>query len=225
MTDEPRRIPLPEPEARAVANPRAIDPNDQLVAKLVESVNALGADSRYLVDALERFTRTLEPVQPSALSAEDRRYLVESGTYTAAQLDAAEREIDEGGFQLGILSTWIAEMRDTLSLASVAAFLDRSEEDVRQNIADRKLYAVEIADRLRFPAWQFSLSSPGKLLPHLEELIPFLEKRWDWISVSRFFATRQEDLVEEGKMTPAAWLIDGHAPDEVISLVEHEVMW
>ena len=215
---------LPQPArgqpARPDADERRVDPSNEVVKNFVNAVNALGADSRYLLGSLASFTWTLAPVTANGLSDEQKAVLIESGVFTADTLAETQADIDRGGFQLSSIESWLSEMRETLSLQSIAAFLGRDENDVKRAVAERRLYAVEIAGRLRFPAWQLSLRSPGKVLPHFETLLPALEERWGWISISRFFATRQEDLVAKGRKTPAAWLEDGGDPDAVRRIVQ-----
>ncbi len=78
---------------------------------------------------------------------------------------------------------------------------------------------VEISGERRIPTWQFTTRPVGHLLPHLAELLPELLERWHPLSIGRFFTTRQEDLIDEGMKTPAAWLEDGGAPCEVLDLI------
>ena len=214
----------PRPESDQAAHPdtdrRRVDPSDEVVANFVDALNALGADSRYLLDSLAKFVWTLAPVRASGLSDERRDYLIETGDFTAEILAEAQEDIDRGGFQLSSIESWLPEMHQTLSLEGVTAFLGCDEDDVKRAVAEQRLHAVEIAGRLRFPAWQLSLRSPGQVLPHLQSFIPALDERWDWISISRFMNTRQEDLVAKGRKTPGAWLEDGGDPEAVRRIVQ-----
>lgn len=214
----------PRPESDQAAHPdtdrRRVDPSDEVVANFVDALNALGADSRYLLDSLAGFVRTLGPVRARSLSDKPRDYLIESGVVTADKLAKTQADIDRGGFQLSSIESWFSEMHQTLSLEGVTAFLGCDEDDVMRAVAEQRLHAVEIAGRLRFPAWQLSLRSPGQVLPHLQSFIPALEERWGWISISRFMNTRQEDLVAKGRKTPGAWLEDGGDPEAVRRIVQ-----
>ena len=215
---------VPKPARGQPAHPdadeRRVDPSDEVVKDFVDALNALGTDGRYLLDSLANFVWTLAPVRVSGLFDEQKALLIELGVFTANTLAETQADIDRGGFQLSSIESWLSEIRETLSLESVTAFLGRDENDVKGAVAERRLYAIEIASHLRFPAWQLSLRSPGKVLPHLEALLPALEERWGWISISRFFATRHEDLVAKGRKTPAAWLEDGGDPEAVRRIVQ-----
>lgn len=197
-----------------------VDASDHVVSDFVDAINALQADGRYLLDSLTEFVRTLAPVAPSSLSEEQRAFLLESGTFTADELVETQARIARGSFQLDSMEWWLSEMRATLSLRDIAAFLRRDEGAVREAVEKRQLYAVEIGGRLRFPMFQFSLRSEGRVLPHFAALLPALEARWGWTTISRFFATRQEDLVGKGWKTPASWLEDGGDPNDVLQIVE-----
>ena len=222
MSDHEPELPQPDRDqsAHLDAHGRRVDLSDKVVKDFVDAINALSADSKYLLDSMAMFVWTLAPVKVSGLSDERKDYLIESGAFTADRLAKTQADIDRGGFQLSSTESWLSEMRDTLSLESVTAFLGRDENDVKRAVADQRLHAVEIAGRLRVPAWQLSLRSYGKVLPHLEALLSALEKRWGWIRISRFFATRQGDLVAKGRKTPAAWLEDGGDPESVRRIVQ-----
>jgi len=112
-----------------------------------------------------------------------------------------------------------------MSLDNVTGFLKWDEEAVRAAVSEGRLYAIEISGRLRFPVWQFSLESPGKLLPGLAEVIQVVTPRWGWTSVAGFMATAQSSLVATGRKTPVAWLRDGGDVDTVRQIVESDDWW
>jgi hypothetical protein len=211
--------------AGAEAKPNTVEPSDKAVLEFVDAVNSLGADSRYLLRSLTEYTKTLSAVRPSELSDEQRTFLVESGTFSAAELERTEARIARGSFQIDSLLWWLSELYATLSLEDPIAFLGYDEGKLEAAVPEGRLYGVDIGGRWRLPMFQFSLRSPGKILPHLDALLPALLERWDWLGMSRFFSTRQEDLSGLGWKTPAQWLEDGGDPQHVLNIVRGGELW
>lgn len=220
MSESESKVPQPAAAPSAGnSHARLVEASDDVVSDFVNAVNSLGADSRYLLSALAEFARTLAPVTPSELSDEQRTYLVDSGTFTETELASSQSQIARGSFQLDSLEWWLSEMITTLSFEDTVAFLGRDEEEIHQAVAEGRLCAVDVSGRLRFPMFQFSLRSPGKVLPHLDALLPAMEERWNWLGMSRFLATRQEGLIQMGWKSPIAWLEDGGDSQEVLNIV------
>lgn len=213
------------PDTGTVGPYPAVEPSDEGVRDFVDAVNALGADSRYVLSSLTEYTRTLSPVRPSELSDEQRTFLIESGEFTADGLAHTQARIARGSFQLDSLRWWLSEMHATMSVEEATGFLGCDEGELEAAVAEGRLYSVTIGGHRRFPMFQFSLRSPGKILPHFEALLPALRERWNWLSISRFFSTRQEDLVGEGRKTPTHWLEDGGDPQAVLDIVQGGELW
>jgi len=190
--------------------------------RLIAALRALGGDSAYLLHGLATVLETIAPVQPQNRSDDQRDALVALGVFTSDELLENQREVDRGALQLGELESWLAAAHETRSLRSIAKFLHVTEEEVCAQVAEHRLVAVEIGGELRFPTWQLNTRPVGRTLPHLAELIPALERRYDWQSMGRFFNTRQEDLVGDGRKTPQAWLEDGGDPEAVREILEGE---
>jgi hypothetical protein len=188
----------------------------------VDAINDLRADSTYLIHGLTTFVRTLKPVQQRDAHGDQQQALIELGVFTAETLAETQREVDRGALQLDAAESWLVAALETVSLQSIANFLHRTEDEIRQAVAERKLMAVDIAGQLRFPAWQLNSRPVGRTPPYLETLLPSMERRWDWMTMGRFFATRQEDLVGEGRKTPAAWREDGGNPETVKRIIESD---
>ena len=167
----------------------------------------------------------MKPVSKSELTKQQELFLIASGDFTAEELSATQQDVAKGSLQLGVAEARLSLLCATLSLDHVMGFLGWEEDVVRDAISDDRLYAVAIADRLRFPAWQFNVGSPTKLLPGLTDVIRAVEPRWEWHSVSAFFATAQSSLVTEGRRTPAEWLRDGGDINAVIDLVQADEWW
>jgi len=209
----------PAPENPPVLALR-IQRSDGVMSEFIDAVNALGADSAFVLAGLTEFLRTQNGVQNDGLGKEREQYLIASGTFAADELTAARRDVGQGGLQLRAAEAWLSHLYATLSLDQAAAILGRAEADVRTAASEGRLHAVEVAGRLRFPDWQFSLGSPSKLLPGLTQIIQVVTPRWTFQSAAGFFATPQSSLVAEGPQTPAQWLRGGGDVRNVIEIVE-----
>jgi hypothetical protein len=190
--------------------------------RLIAALEALGGDRAYLLRGLVTVLETIAPVPPQSEADDQRDALVALGVFTADELRENRREVDRGALQLGESQSWIAAAHETRSLRSIAKFLHVTEEEVRTQVKEHRLVAVEIGGELRFPTWQLNTRPVGRTLPHLAELIPALERRYDWQAMGRFFNTRQEDLMGDGRKTPHAWLEDGGDPEAVREILEGE---
>jgi hypothetical protein len=184
--------------------------SDDAVRRLVQAIGRLGNDADYFMDALTEKLLSMEPLlKPEPDDDADRAFLIASGSFSAAEYDAARRSVARGSLQLRVVESWFSSLAGTLSLKAMAGFLHWSDDEVTTAVADGRLYAVEISGRLRFPEWQLSLSSPGKLLPGLAEVIAADNPKRSWIVLAGLMGTPQEDLYGEGHKTPVAWLRDG----------------
>lgn len=154
---------------------------------------------------------SIEPLllNPEPGDDSDRAFLIASGSFSASEYDAARRSVARGSLQLRVVESWFSSLAGTLSLKAIARFLRWTDGEVATAVADGRLYAVEISGRLRFPAWQLSLTSPGKLLPGLAEVIAAASSEQGWIVLAGLMGTPQEDLYGEGNKSPVAWLRDG----------------
>lgn len=162
----------------------------------------------------------MAPVSAERMPPSAREFLLDSGDFTGQALAETERQIGQGALQLGIAETFLFDVCSTRSLSSVAGFLHIDEDDVRALVAEGRLYAVELAGRLRFPTWQFCLPAEGHTLPGLPEVIKAIKPRWEWQEASAFMRVTQQDLVGTGCKTPTQWLIDGGGLSDVVSLIE-----
>lgn len=199
-----------------------IDPqvSDEAVRRLVEAVAHLANDPDYFVQALTDMLLAMRPIPSNSLTKQHEQFLIESGAYTAEELDAAAREADRGALRLRVAETWLSQLLATISLEDATGLLEWTEEDVQDAVSDGRLYAIEISDRLRFPAWQFNVGSPEKLIPGLTEILDVVTPRWSWQSVAAFMSTPQSSLVAEGRQTPVEWLRDGGDVNAVKQIIE-----
>ena len=203
----------------------AVPDSDDAVRRLAEAVARLSNDPAWFLRALEEVILAMTPMSLERRTEQEESFLIESGRFTAEELAEAQTYVDRGSLQLTIAEGFLSNLRATLSLAEVTGYLDLDDEAVRTAVADGRLYAVEISGRLRFPAWQFNVGSPEKLIPGLTEVIEVVTPRWDWQSVAGFMATPQSALVAEGRKTPVAWLRDGGEVETVKQIVESADWW
>ncbi|MBF4580799.1 hypothetical protein [Frigoribacterium sp. VKM Ac-2530] len=194
--------------------------SEDAVRRLAQAVERLGNDADYFMDALTEKLLSIEPrLKPEPDGESDRAFLITSGSFSAAEYDAARRSVARGSLQLRVVESWFSSLAGTLSLTAIARFLHWSEDEVTTAATDGRLHAVEISGRLRFPEWQLSLSSPGKLLPGLAEVIAAASSEQSWIILAGLMGTPQEDLYGEGNKTPVAWLRDGGDVRRVTDIV------
>lgn len=207
---DPTAKSVPPPESQAEKDFRVGAASDDAVGRLAQAIERLGNDADYFMDALTEKLLSMEPLlkyEPDDDS--DRAILIDSGAFTPAEYDATQRSIARGDLELRVVETWFSSLAGTLSLKAIAEFLHWSDDEITTAVADGRLYAIELSGRLRFPSWQLSLSSPGKLLPGLAEVIAADNPKRSWISLAGLMGTPQEDLRCEGNKTPVAWLRDG----------------
>jgi len=149
----------------------------------------------------------------------------------AADLPAAETaSLRRGGFTLepatpgpaSALARTTAEyvvLRETsLTAVETARRLGVDPSRVRQLLAARKLYGLQVKGAWRVPAFQFE---GERLLPGLDEVIPALPKDLHPVGVYHWFTEPNPDLTsEEGEhlMSPREWLLAGHPPQAVADL-------
>jgi hypothetical protein len=164
-------------------------------------------------DALQDMRRTLYPPDP------------------AADLPAPEvAALRRGGFKLEPLSSEssnalarttaeYAVLRDTsLSASETAQKLGVDPSRVRQLLAARKLYGLQIKGAWKVPVFQFE---GNRLLPGLEEVVPALPKDLHPVGIYHWFTTANPDLATEEfdrELSPREWLLTGRSPSAVAEL-------
>ena len=199
--------------------------SEDAVRCLAEAVARLANDPEYFLKALTDFLLAMKPVSLERLSANEVRFLIESGAFTAEEWAETSASVDQGSLQLGTTEGWLLGLFETSSMEVVTGFLGWNEEAIRAAVAEGHLFAIEISGRLRFPTWQFQAGTPEKLLPGLTQIIQVITPIWNWQSVAGFMATPQSSLVAEGRQTPVEWLRDGGDVDAVKQIVESDDWW
>ncbi|WP_066596133.1 hypothetical protein [Cryobacterium arcticum] len=191
--------------------------SDIAVQGLADAIAQLGNDREYFVKALTDFLLAMKPIA-RGLTEDQVQFLIESGSFTAAEWAATSASVDRGGLQVSTAEEWLLDFLATTSLEDTADFLDWSDDRVRAAVANGQLYGIEVSGRLRFPRWQFN--APSGLLPGLPEIIASVTPRWHWQSTAGFMLSEQSELVGESRMTPVQWLRDGREVKNVINLVK-----
>ena len=194
--------------------------SDEAVRRLAEAVARLSNDPDWFLQALTEAVLAMTPISMVKRTKQQDSFLVESGTFTAEELAEAQMYVDRGALQLSSAGVFLSNLLRTMSFHEATGYLDLDEEAVRTAVAEGRLYAIKISGQLRFPAWQFNVGSPEKLIPRLTELIEVVSSRWDWQSTAAFLATPQSSLVAEGRKTPIDWLRDGGDIQLIRNIVE-----
>jgi len=215
--------PEPPPDA---ADGRIRPPvSEAAVRHLAEAIASLSNDSAFFIEALTEMLLAMSPVSGANLSANEVRFLIESGRFTREEWADVSAAVDKGSLQLSTTQWWLTGLLSTMSLEETSHYLGWSEESVLSAEAGGHLYGVEITGRMRYPTWQFDVGSPDRILPGLTEILQVLDAGWTWRNVAGFMSTPQSALVAEGRKTPVAWLRDGGTVDTVKQSLESVDWW
>ncbi len=164
-------------------------------------------------DALHDMRRTLFPPDPAAdLPAPEvaalRRGGFELAPVTAESSNALARTAAEYAVLCGT----------SLSAGETAQKLGVDPSRVRQLLAARKIYGLQMRGAWKIPVFQFD---GDRLLPGLEEVIPVLPEDLHPVAIYHWFTTPNPDLVPGGSeqgLSPREWLLSGHSPKVVAEL-------
>ncbi|MCZ0710813.1 MULTISPECIES: hypothetical protein [Microbacterium] len=195
-------------------------PSEDAMRALEDAIARLNGDGNYIARALTESLLAERPIvdEPS-LSPEEIDFLITSGEFTPEEFDDIELRVRRGSLPAIAANTLVAGLHRSMSDDAVRGFLDLNNQELDDLVTAGRLYAVDVAGHRRFPWWQFSLSSPGKVLPHLTEVIALLGKK-HWISVSGLMSTPQDTMVIEGKHTPVEWFRAGGGIDALEAILE-----
>jgi hypothetical protein len=215
---------VPDMNSRTCLSDGAEANNDQAesdaLRRLGDAVAHLGGDSTWILDTLAETVSAMKPIQKDGLTEEQKQYLIEAGDFSPEELGRAISQVNRGSLKVGAAEAFLARLYETVSLEDISEYLEWDEEAIRRAVAEGELLAVEIAGRLRFPAWQLSRPQPEGLLPELKSLLESASRRWDWLGLTAFMSTPQEELVIKGRQTPAEFLRRGGSINEVRSIIE-----
>jgi hypothetical protein len=218
-------VPSPQGGAGHKKSESRVDSGDDAITDFVDTVNDLEVDGRWLVQGFTDFLRRQKRGGGPGMTTEERKFVIESGAMTEAEFVDSEKRVAKGSLEKSAGELWLRTYQETWSASTAAQFLGWTDEEVLAAAKERRIYGIPVRDRLRFPRWQFSLGSPGRLIPHLETVLPILTEHWDWISISAFMSVRQHSLVAEGWKTPRSWLRDGGDPAAIADIIEGDKWW
>lgn len=120
---------------------------------------------------------------------------------------------DELGPIAGLAAAHAELVAKSLSVATVAKRLHVDTSRVRQRIYARSLYAFKHRGTWLVPAF---LIHGRKLVPGLEAVVAELSSTLHPLAVTRWFTTRNPDLVQgDEAVSPIEWLSSGGPPEAV----------
>lgn len=221
------RVPYAVPmDARKPASPARsrlqARPSDDVVQALADAITRLNGDGDFIARALTESLLSERPIEAEeALSPQEINFLISSGTFTAEEFEELSLSVARGDLPARAASSLLASLNKSMSADDAAAFLDLTQTELRDFVSEGRLYAVNLASHQRFPSWQFSLASPGKVLPHLKEIIALL-KGQDWISVSGLMSTPQSTMIAHREQTPVEWFRNGGDLDALEQILDAE---
>jgi hypothetical protein len=225
LIEDARETKVGEKEGQALPQPRGKGehPAEENVPAVVDStlayLHARGLQvepeslSVLFEDALHDMRRTLYPPNP------------------AADLPAPEvAALRRGGFKLEPLSSessntlartaaeYAVLCNTSLTAGETAQKLGVDPSRVRQLLAARKIYGLQIRGAWKIPIFQFE---GDRLLPGLEEVVPALPEDLHSVAIYHWFTTPNPDLVPGGleqALSPREWLLSGHSSKVVAEL-------
>lgn len=216
----PTMTAMNSPEEKSVRHRWQAEPSAVSMAALADAIARLNADGDYVASVLTGALLAQRPVSDDEdPTPQEAGYLVSSGATTPEDFQETSSRVARGSLPAVAASTLLTSLHQSMSAESAALFLHLDEASLNRAVENGELYAVDVAGHRRFPSWQFSLSSPGKLLPHLAEIIALLRER-NWISVSGLMATPQTAMVAEGRQTPVEWFRSGGGIEALERIVE-----
>jgi len=212
------------------------------LAHLLVEARSQGRDDALIVSILVESANLMKQRRPrgSGLTHERARYLVESGTYTAEELKAAESAISFGALDSMVRQTRIATVTDSFSAAEVATMINIDASRVRHRQAKKLLYAFLVGKKRRYPTWQFIMASSGfQPLPHLGAVVEAIPSDMHPASVRGFMTSPKESLRAGGaaarnaaapntavsleggpQMSPVEWMAEGGDVRVVLDILE-----
>ncbi len=169
--------------------------------------------SSLLEEALGDMRRTLFPSDPAAdLPAEETAALRRGGF----ALLPGKRE--NANALARTAADYAALLATSLTVNQAAQTLGLDPSRIRQLLAARKIYGLQIKGVWSIPMFQFD---GPRLLPGLEEVVPSLPRDLHPVAVYRWFTMPNPDLFPENvdrELSPREWLLAGYAPRVIAQL-------
>lgn len=157
-----------------------------------------------------------------AMTAEQARFLVKSGSMTAEELAENEAEVARGELEISEYRTALEPIVASFGPRTVAELLEIDDADVAQLVVEGQLYAFSSGPSLRFPTWQFVEGDRAdqRTVPGLVDLVVAIPRSMHPASVLGFMLTPQDDLRVQGRrVTPLRWLKDGGDVEDVLDIL------
>ncbi len=164
-------------------------------------------------DALQDMRRTLFPPDPATdLSAPEVAALRRGGFELAPLSPERSKRLAQTVAEYAVLQN------TSLTAGETAQKLGVDSSRVRQLLAARKIYGLQVRGAWKIPIFQFA---DDRLLPGLEEVVPALSTDLHPIGVYHWFTSPNADLVPEElgrEVSPREWLLTGHSPGVLAEL-------
>ncbi len=169
--------------------------------------------SPMLQEALDTMHRTLYPADPAADLPAAETAALRRGGFRMVPAAAAG-----GGALARTAAEYAALLETSLAAGDTAELLGVDPSRIRQLLAARRIYGLQVKGAWRIPLFQFDRN---RLLPGLEEVMPRLHGSLHPVAVYRWFTTENPDLAPEDldrPLSPREWLLAGYPPAAVAEL-------
>ena len=191
------------------------------VRYLMDAAHSQGRDDDMVVVLIRESADTLKKRQPrgGGLSAEQARYLVESGAFDADELAETEREVAEGALATAERRTRISTLTRTLSAGEIADRLGLDASSVRHRQGKGLLYGFLVGGKRRYPTWQL-VGDTNLSLPRLAAVVEAFPEDWHPATIEGFMTTPQENLrIGDASATPVEWLLNDGDPRKIVGIL------
>jgi hypothetical protein len=202
-------------------------------AALLRSLRALfsttrnqGLSEELLVALIDEQTDSLKRRSPrgGGLTADEARFLVESGEFTEQELAKSERDVARGDLAAAERATRLRAIASTIGAAEVAARLNLDDSSVRARQGKGLLYAFLSGRKRRYPLWQF-IEGTDRVVPGLGTVTKAFPAEWHPATVQGFMTTPQDGLrIDAAKVAPTEWLLNGGDPSVVVGILESTLL-
>ncbi len=109
-------------------------------------------------------------------------------------------------------------LANSLDVTTVAKLIGESLPATKKRLTERRLYAFEVREGWRVPAFQFV---GGRVVRHLDGVVPHLRRELHPLEVVNWFSHENPDLtMKKERVSPVAWLLQGGDPSIVATLAE-----
>jgi hypothetical protein len=160
------------------------------------------------------------PAGSSVTTEAQEKWMLESGAFSADELEATRTRLADGSIQKRANQTKARMVKASFSAEEVAEFLGVQKSTVSHRRSDGTLYAFFVGRNPRYPEWQFYGQRP---IPHLAEVIAAIPKDTHPTTVNGIMTSPQADLPIDGEPTaPWQWLVEGGAVAPVVDLIDSD---